>query len=43
VSRVSLEYASFPLAFSKDRYFAMVRDRYMFLLESFDGEQNRNH
>ena len=36
---VELEYASFPLSFSKARYLAMVRNRYMSLLSSFDDEQ----
>jgi SAM-dependent methyltransferase len=37
--RVDLEYASFPLSFSKARYLTMVRNRYMSLLSSFDEEQ----
>ncbi|MCO5968926.1 class I SAM-dependent methyltransferase [Actinoallomurus soli] len=37
--RVGLDYASFPLSFSKARYLTMVRNRYMSLLSCFDDEQ----
>jgi ubiquinone/menaquinone biosynthesis C-methylase UbiE len=37
--RVDLEYASFPLSFSKAQYLTMVRNRYMSLLSSFDDDQ----
>jgi len=36
---VELTYDSFPLSFSKERYLAMVRSRYMSLLSSFDDQQ----
>jgi hypothetical protein len=37
--RVELEYESFPLVFSAERYLGMVRSRYMSLLSSFDDER----
>lgn len=37
--RADITYESFPLSFTKPKYLAMVRSRYMSLLSSFTGEQ----
>ena len=36
---VELSYDEFPLVFPTERYLAMVRDRYMSLLSTFDDEE----
>lgn len=36
---VELSYEEFPLAFPTERYLAMVRDRYMSLLSTFDDDE----
>jgi ubiquinone/menaquinone biosynthesis C-methylase UbiE len=36
---VKLSYEEFPLAFPTERYLAMVRDRYMSLLSTFDDDE----
>jgi len=36
---VELSYDEFPLVFSTERYLAMVRDRYMSLLSTFDDDE----
>nr|MDQ3827243.1 class I SAM-dependent methyltransferase [Actinomycetota bacterium] len=36
---VELSYDEFPLAFPTERYLAMVRDRYMSLLSTFDDDE----
>ncbi|HET9254148.1 MAG TPA: hypothetical protein VFO16_02970, partial [Pseudonocardiaceae bacterium] len=36
---VELSYDEFPLTFTTERYLAMVRDRYMSLLSTFDDDE----